>query len=115
VPITISDNALIKDVFKSQSPIMDELSKLLDKEGPMKNWRNLAYKLGIPEETYQNFDTSRGNNSNPTDLLFQWIFTNKPEFTVGMLIKCLRIIERNDVVLELCNGVEQGRNVTDIC
>ncbi|KAK3715943.1 hypothetical protein QZH41_016508, partial [Actinostola sp. cb2023] len=102
------DSTLVKDVLRPEAPIMYDLSNLLDKDGPVKNWKNLAYKMGIAELVYEDFDTSRVNNRNPTNLLLQWIFANKPEFTVGMMIKNLQSINRNDVVVELKKGVIQA-------
>ena len=106
----IPDNTLVKDEFKSQTPIMEEVSDLLDKDGPMKNWKNLSYLMGIPGTTYEDFDTSKGTNRNPTELLFQWIFANKPDFTLEKMVKGLQSIERNDVVFELNNGIKQGKS-----
>lgn len=104
------DDALVKDVFKVDTQILEETSELLDKDlRSTKNWRNLAVKLGIPNHTYEDFDTAKGSNKNPTMLLLNWLAISQSNLKAVEFIQHLKTIQRNDVVEELQKEMPSGK------
>ena len=74
----------------------------LNKPNPsLKNWRHLAKspELGIPDEVYKDCQPDRPKS--PTEALFEWIFAEKNDLTIGQLCKALKRIERNDIVRDV--------------
>lgn len=97
---SISNDALVSDMMDFQSPTISEFIDQMNKDGScIKNWKNLAYYLGIKHDVYSNFGTAKVKE--PSKRLFQWIAANRPNFTVKTLIQGLRDIGRNDIVGEL--------------
>ena len=67
----------------------------------LKNWRHLAKssELGIPDEIYKDCQPDRPES--PTEALFDWIFAEKNDLTIGQLCKALERIDRNDIVRDV--------------
>lgn len=83
----------------SGSELLADIGERLNKGmRAVKNWRNLAYRLKIPPEEYDAFDTSKGAAKSPTKMLFQWLELWKPNLTVKDLLTSLKQIDRYDVV-----------------
>lgn len=90
----------MEEVVGLESDEMRDICVLLNKPMPgVKNWKNLANELGILRDIYKDF--SPDHPESPTKILFDWIFNEKENLTVGQLISALRSIERNDVVEKL--------------
>ena len=62
----------------------------------LNNWRHLAFVFKVPRALYNDFNPEKPLS--PTKLLFEWIFANRRDLTVGQLCTALERIERNDVV-----------------
>ena len=87
------------NVVVEGSELLAEIGERLNKDvRAVKNWRNLAYKLKIPHEVYDAFDTSKGAAKSPTKMLFEWLARWKPNLSVGDLLTGLKQIDRYDVV-----------------
>ena len=89
----------MKEAIELDSDDMRDICVALNKPSPgLKNWRHLAKSptLGIPQNIYE--DCKPGKSKSPTDTLFDWIFANKVNLTVGQLLSALRSIDRNDLV-----------------
>jgi hypothetical protein len=96
-------------VLKVDTEIMDETKELLDKDlQAIKSWKALAVRLGISNHVYEDFDTSKGNNKNPTMLLLDWLASSRPDLEASEFIRHLQKIRRNDVVEELRKGMSAG-------
>ncbi|CAH3024571.1 unnamed protein product [Porites evermanni] len=81
------------------SELLADIGERLNKEmRAVKNWRNLAYRLEIPHEEYDAFDTSKVSAKSPTKMLFEWLQWWKPNLTVKDLLTGLKQIDRYDVV-----------------
>lgn len=79
--------------------LLEELSRCLDQEykyGHCKCWKHIAEFFGIPEEDYQNFKCNKVHS--PTELLFEFLKSDRPDITVGNLKHGLAQIERQDVI-----------------
>lgn len=90
----------MEKVLGLESDEMTEICVLFNK--PMvgvKDWKHLANELGIPIDSYK--DLRPDHPESPTKILFDWIFNQKGNLTVGELIIALRSIDRNDVVRDL--------------
>ena len=81
------------------SELFTEIGERLNKDiRAVKNWRNLAYRLKIPLEVYDAFDTSKAAAKSPTKMLFEWLTQSKPYLNVDDLLTGLKQIDRFDVV-----------------
>ena len=99
----------MKSVIELESDTMRSICiRLNNPNRAIKNWRHLCKSpaLGIPEDVYK--DCEPGKKRSPTDLLFEWIFGNKVNLTVGQLCSALAKIDRNDIVRDLCEYFEQN-------
>ena len=79
--------------------LLEELSRCLDQEykyGHCKCWKHIAEFFGIPEEDYQNFKCNKVHS--PTEILFEFLKSDNPHITVGILKHGLAQIERKDVI-----------------
>lgn len=94
-----TDSRLVRTVVIEGSELLTEIGELLNKEmRGVKNWRNLAYRLKIPHEEYDSFDTSKGAVKSPTKMLFEWLKRWKINLTVKDLLVGLKHIDRFDIV-----------------
>ena len=99
----------MKNVIGLESDAMRSICISLNNPNrAIKNWRHLCKSpaLGIPEDVYK--DCEPGKQRSPTDLLFEWIFGNKVDLTVGQLCSALAKIDRNDIVRDLREYFEQN-------
>ena len=99
----------MKDVIELESDAMRSICVCLNNPNRvLKNWRHLAKSsvLGIPEDIYK--DCEPGKLKSPTEALFEWIFAEKDDLTVGQLCSALRKIDRNDLVRDLRGHFEQN-------
>ena len=100
---------MVRKVAVDGSELLADIGERLNKEmRAVKNWRNLAYRLEIPHEEYDAFDTSKVSAKSPTKMLFEWLQRWKPNLTVKDLLTGLKQIDRYDVVdlvrLEVATG-----------
>ena len=103
---------LVKNVLADGSELLSEIGERLNKEiRAVKNWRNLAYRLKIPPETYSSFDTSKEKAKSPTKMMFQWLAKWKPDLNIGDLRKSIKAIDRFDVVEIVTKEAEAGEFV----
>lgn len=73
---------------------------LLDKQKlGLKDWADLAAKLGVARTTFTSFETC--STDNPTEQLFDILKVRFPRLTVGKLIEHLDAINRRDVILAI--------------
>ena len=103
---------LVKNVLVDGSELLSEIGERLNKEiRAVKNWRNLAFRLKIPPETYGSFDTSKEKAKSPTKMMFQWLAKWKPDLNIGDLLKSIKAIDRFDVVEIVTREAEAGEFV----
>ena len=96
----------MKNVIELESDVMRGICvELNNPNTTLKNWRHLAYAFKIPREIYKDFNPEKPLS--PTNLLFEWIFANRRDLTVGQLCAALKSIDRNDVVRKLRKYVEE--------
>lgn len=81
------------------------MSTLLNKKSPgVRNWRNLAYKLGVPSKVYQEFDPDADRpRPRPTKMMLEWLRSERPDMTVEELRTAVKKIDRADA-LEILDG-----------
>ena len=99
----------MKNVIGLESDAMRSICISLNNPNrAIKNWKHLCKSptLGIPEDVYK--DCEPGKKRSPTDLLFEWIFGDKVDLTVGQLCSALAKIDRNDIVRDLREYFEQN-------
>ena len=102
----------MKNVVVDGSELLSDIGEHLNKEiRAVKNWRNLAYRLEIPPETYSSFDTSKEKAKSPTKMMFQWLARWKPDLNIGDLLKSIKAIDRFDVVKIVTKEAEAGEFV----
>ena len=103
---------LVKDEVVEGSELLSDIGEHLNKEiSSVKNWRNLAYRLKIPPETYSSFDTSKEKAKSPTKMMFQWLAECKPDLNIGDLLKGIKEIGRFDLVGIVSKEAEAGEFV----
>ena len=93
---------------------MNNISTRLNKISPgVKNWKVLAYKLGVSNEVYDAFDEN-GPKKSPTKMMLEWLKSERPEMTVDQLRKALEDIDRADArdILDKYHLSQQG-NLTN--
>lgn len=102
----------MKNVVVDGSELLSDIGEHLNKEiRAVKNWRNLAYRLEIPPETYSSFDTSKEKAKSPTKMMFQWLARWKPDLNIGDLLKSIKAIDRFDVAEIVTKEAEAGEFV----
>ena len=90
----------MEEVIALESDVMRSVCVNLNNRNPaLKNWRHLACAFEVPRKIYNDFNPNKPLS--PTKLLFEWIFTNRRDLTVGQLCAALKRIERNDAEKEL--------------
>lgn len=90
---------MVSKVVVEGSELLAEIGEHLNHEVRVrKNWRDLAYKLGISPEDSKTFDTSTETSKSPTRMMFEWLQSSKPKLTVRDLVNGLENIDRYDVV-----------------
>ena len=105
-----TDSLLVRKVVVDGSELLADIGERLNKDiRAVKNWRNLAYRLKIPHEVYDAFDTSKGAAKSPTKMLFEWLALWKPDLNVADLLQGLKKIDRNDVVDLVTEEVTVGK------
>ena len=96
----------MKDVIEPESAVMTSICVCLNNPNTaLKNWKHLASAFKVPREIYKDFN--REKPKRPTIVLFEWIFANRTDLTVGQLCAALKSIERNDVVRDLREHLQQ--------
>ena len=107
--VTAHSEKLMKDVIQPESDIMRSICVCLNSTNrALKNWRHLAHAFNVPREIYKDFNPEKPTS--PTNLLFQWIYSNRTDLTVGQLCNALQSIDRNDVVRDIRMYFEQRTN-----
>lgn len=87
----------MKDVIDLDNEYMDAFYVRLNKIIPgIENWKDLARAFGIPHDVYKDFNPKEPRS--PTKHLFEWLFVNRAELTVGQFCSALEHIKRNDLV-----------------
>ena len=96
---------LLAVVFIPDSELLNRVSILLNKKTPgVKNWRYLAYLLGVPNKEYEEFDPdSNSPKRSPTKMMLEWLKSEHPGMTVDELRTAVKKIERGDA-LEILDG-----------
>lgn len=99
----LADDYLLTDVLCPDSDLLNSISTLLNKKSPgVKNWKILAYKLGVPNEVYDEFEENLPKKS-PTKMMLKWLNSERPGLTVEQLRTALKEIGRADA-LEILDG-----------
>ena len=107
--VTITGSMFVRNVVIDESPLLTEIGDRLNKDiRAIKNWRNLAYRLKIPPETYKAFDSSKAEAKSPTKMMFAWLARWKPNLSVGDLLEGIKKIDRYDVVELVTKEAEIG-------
>ena len=87
-------------LFDSDPDIIGEMAFLLDKQKlGLKDWADLAGKLGVTRTIFTSFETC--STDNPTVQLFDILEVRFPRLTVGKLIEHLDAINRRDVIFAI--------------
>ena len=110
-----TDSSLVTKEAAADSDLLEDIGKRLNKNTPgLKNWRRLAYRLKIPLDVYNAFDTSKEvkQGPSPTKMLFKWLEKAKQKLTVKDLLNGLRKINRYDVVQLVIEEVALGKKKT---
>ncbi|KAJ7339409.1 hypothetical protein OS493_005804 [Desmophyllum pertusum] len=79
--------------------LLEALGRCLDKEykyGQCKCWKHIAEFFRIPEQKYENFKCNKVHS--PTEVMFEYLESDRPDITVGDLKNGLHQIERQDVI-----------------
>lgn len=100
-------NKLVKEVMTPESDLLRKISNGLNRTVVgTGNWRNLAYKLDIPREDYEQFENPEGQEKpSPTIKIMEWVVGKRPTITIYDVVKVLKSIERKAVVEEIKNVV----------
>ena len=107
--ITETDTRLVAAEVVDGSELFAEIGERLNKDiRAVKNWRNLAYRLKIPHEVYDAFDTSKAAAKSSTKMLFEWLAQWKPNLNVSDLLTGLKEIDRYDVVDLVTKAITLG-------
>ncbi len=107
--LTARSEEHMKDVIELDSDVMTGICVCLNNPNRvLKNWRHLASAFNVPRDMYKGFDPEKPKS--PTALLFEWIYANKTDLTVGQLCAALKSIDRNDVVRDIRKHFEQPAN-----
>ena len=103
--LNLTDGELVADVFIPDSDLLNTVSTLLNKKSPgVKNWRNLAYKLGVPNKVYEEFDPDANSpRCRPTKMMLEWLKSERPGMTVDEFRTAVKEIGRADA-LEILDG-----------
>lgn len=65
----------------------------------VKNWRDLAYRLGVPPRVYEEFDTDLNSSKcYPTKSMLEWLASERPGMTLDELRRAVDKIERGDTL-----------------
>ena len=111
INVNISGDPLRKTIF-GRRDLLQRISRSLDKEykyGSCKCWKDAAEYFHVEEEEYQNFKCSQVHS--PTEVMFEYLGTRKPEITIGDLKDGLRKIGRQDVIEVILNcGQGKGKD-----
>lgn len=111
----ITGSGFVRHVLVDESQLLADIGERLNKDiRAIKNWRNLAYRLKIPPETYNTFDTSKAKAKSPTKMMFEWLAKWKPSLNVGDLLEAIREIDRYDVVELVKKEAELGEFVNTV-
>ena len=104
--LTVDPGKLMQDAIPLESDDMRKICVCLNTQNrALKNWRNLAYAFTVPREIYKDFNPEKPKS--PTKELFDWIFADRTQLTVGELCSALKSIRRNDAVRDLRNYFEE--------
>ena len=97
---SLNDDTFVCSLFDSDPDIIGEMAFLLDKQKMgLKDWADLAAKLGVSRTIFTSFETCITDN--PTEQLFDIVKARFPRLTVGKLIDHLNAINRRDVILAI--------------
>ena len=88
--------------------LLDEIALKLDVQSKiLANWSSLALKLGVPKETFTQFE--RRSTQSPTNQLFEYVGSTCPHMTVKTLEEALTKMERKDLLAILHEKSPQGK------
>ena len=80
--------------------LLDEIALALDVTSlVLANWYHLAIKLGVPREDCWNFE--KRSTQSPTNELFQYLETTRPQMTLKKLKQTLHELKRMDLLYYL--------------
>lgn len=98
---TVGDNLVSKAVTEN-APLLEELSKHLDKESKVaKSWEHLAHALQIPPTEIKKI--AFYSKLSPTEDLFD-VLSDAHDVNIGELKETLKDMHRNDVIKDLQEG-----------
>lgn len=88
----------MKDLLPEGSKPAFKFAQMLNRDNNriIRNWRHLAESLGVPGDVCLSFICDQEHS--PTEDLFEYLETWKPNMTIGDLKKSLRSMSRNDLV-----------------
>ena len=112
----LADASFLTDVFRPDSDLLNSISTRLNKKSPgVKNWKVLAYKLGVSNKVYDEFDENRPRKS-PTKMMLEWLNSKRSGLTVEQLRTAVKEIGRADA-LEILDGYlsQQGNLQLKLC
>ena len=113
-------DTLVRDHVTPNIHVMDILGQGLDKvgRGQVSGWKkcykHLAEYFEVPEEVLLKIQTSSTNH--PSERLFYYLLTVKPDITIGAIKDSLGTLGRKDIVeiLKDCSHGECMRQMTVI-
>lgn len=107
----------MKEIISGNPFVLDELRLKLD-SAPVKKarfigyWPHLAYRLGVSDETRMR--CQKRSNYKPSLVMFTYLSTKSPDFTVNDLAYHLEKIKRGNLVSMLKKSSVEGKNLITI-
>lgn len=81
--------------------VMEEVCNLLDQpvKKPKKNWLHVGYSFDVSPQIMKVFSPLDPEDAQgPTEALFKFLATARPELTLSSLVVALHMIERPDAI-----------------
>lgn len=107
----------MKEIISGNPFVLDELSLKLD-SAPVKKarligyWPHFAYRLGVSDETKMR--CQKRSNYRPSLMMFTYLSTKNPDFTVNNLEYHLEKIKRGNLVSMLKKSSVKGKNLITV-
>ena len=95
-----ADELTLKDVITPGSELLQTMALELNREDVpgVKNWRDLASNLEVPNDVLQEFEGQQTAKKSPTKEVIQWLVGRFPDTTLTDLVQALEKIQRNDAI-----------------